>query len=97
MIRKIRKMQMTGQDFPNYSSSEGAPSDCSVEAWPSHSENAAPVRRSDRETAHMKQSEVEVDVDHEENLQLVGLELGSPPGPRTRRIAHGPGSPRASG
>ena len=29
---------MTGQDFPNYSSTEGAPSDCSVEAWPSHSE-----------------------------------------------------------
>ena len=28
---------MTGQDFPNYSSSEGAPSDCSDEAWPSHS------------------------------------------------------------
>ena len=30
-------MHMTGQDFPNYSSSEGAPSDCSDEAWPSHS------------------------------------------------------------
>ena len=29
---------MTGQDFPNYSSTEGAPSDCSVEAWPGHSE-----------------------------------------------------------
>ena len=29
---------MTGQDFPNYSSTEGAPSDCSVEAWPCHSE-----------------------------------------------------------
>ena len=30
-------MHVTGQDFPNYSSSEGAPSDCSDEAWPSHS------------------------------------------------------------
>ena len=30
-------MHMTGQDFPNYSSSEEAPSDCSDEAWPSHS------------------------------------------------------------
>ena len=29
---------VTGQDFPNYSSTEGAPSDCSVEAWPGHSE-----------------------------------------------------------
>ena len=29
---------MTGQDFPNYSSTEGAPSDCSAEAWPGHSE-----------------------------------------------------------
>ena len=29
---------MTGQDFLNYSSTEGAPSDCSVEAWPCHSE-----------------------------------------------------------
>ena len=71
-------MQVTGQDFPNYSSSEGAPSDCSVEAWPSHSENVAPVRRSDRETAHMNHSELEEDVEHEENLQLVGLELGPP-------------------
>ena len=70
---KIRKMHVTGQDFPNYSSSEGAPSDCSVEAWPTH-------------------SEVEEDVEHEENLQLVGLELG----PRTSRIAHGLGSPQAS-
>ena len=30
-------MHMTGQNFLNYSSSEEAPSDCSDEAWPSHS------------------------------------------------------------
>ena len=52
-------MHMTGQDFPKHSSSEGAPSDCSDEAWPSH-------------------SMVEEDGEHEENLQLVGLELGPP-------------------
>ena len=31
-------MHVTGQDFPNYSSSDGTPSDCSDEAWPSHSQ-----------------------------------------------------------
>ena len=31
-------MHVTGQDFLNYSSSEEAPSDCSDEAWPIHSQ-----------------------------------------------------------
>ena len=35
--RQIRKIHVTGHDFPKHSSSEGAPSDCSDEAWPSHS------------------------------------------------------------
>ena len=36
-MEKNRKTHVTGQDFPKHSSSEGAPSDCSDEAWPSHS------------------------------------------------------------
>ena len=34
----FKMINVTGQSFLNYSSTEGAPSDCSVEACPGHSE-----------------------------------------------------------